>query len=65
MAKKYALLVFFIALAMILSACQPAAPAATKAPATEAPATEAVKEECKVKVGVPTLLTGVGAPMGT
>lgn len=59
MAKKYAPYVFFTVLAIVLSACQPATPAAT-----EAPATEAVKEECKVKVGVPTLLTGVGAPMG-
>jgi len=71
MKKGYLLIAFLIAMTMALSACKPAAtetpaaeePAAEK-PAAEEPTAEEPAEACVIKVGVPTLLTGVGAPMG-
>jgi len=55
--------------ALILVGCKPATQATPLATeevvVTEAPATEKPAEPCTVKVGIPTLLTGVGAPMGT
>jgi branched-chain amino acid transport system substrate-binding protein len=66
MPKKVLFFVVFIALAMVFSACQPAAVETAVAPTSEAAPTEQpAAEQCTVKVGVPTLLTGVGAPMGT
>jgi branched-chain amino acid transport system substrate-binding protein len=50
-------------LAILAGCAQPAAP--TSAPAPEEPAaTEAPAATEPIKIGVPTLLTGVGAPMG-
>lgn len=66
MKKGYLLLTVFIALVMVLSACQPAVtePPAAEEPVAEEPAAEKPAEPCTIKAGVPSILTGVGAPMG-
>ena len=61
MKKGYLLFVLFMAFALVMSACQPAA---TEAPAAEKPAAEEPAAPCVIKAGVPSILTGVGAPMG-
>ncbi|MCJ7625319.1 MAG: ABC transporter substrate-binding protein [Anaerolineaceae bacterium] len=68
MKKVYILFVLFMVFTLAITACKPAEVEAPAAEEEEAPAVEeeeaVVEEPCTVKVGVPTLLTGVGAPMG-
>lgn len=86
MKTKKLLIVMLVALAMMITSCQPAAPqqptaaqpvveqptaaqpaveeTAVEEPAAEEPVAEEPSEPCTVKVGIPTILTGVGAPMG-
>lgn len=66
MKKGYVLLVFCLVFAFAFAACQPTAteaPTAAEPAAEGAPAEEAA-EQCVVKVGVPSILTGSGASMG-